>query len=171
MTGIANRRHFLERAQQVARKHRQSPQNASVFVLDIDYFKLINDAHGHQAGDAAIRHVATHANACLRSDDVFGRIGGEEFAALLPDTDEATAWKLAERIRQVIEQTPLLHHGDQIAITVSIGLMSGALTADNIETLMQCADKVMYRAKNAGRNRSFTYAEHQADITATAAVG
>jgi diguanylate cyclase (GGDEF)-like protein len=161
LTGIANRRHFLERAQQVAR---QQPQTASVFVLDIDYFKLINDAHGHQAGDAAIRHVATHANACLREGDVFGRIGGEEFAALLPGTDEATAWKVVERIRQVIEQTPLDHHGEQVPLTVSIGLMSGPLTGDNIEHLMQCADKVMYRAKNAGRNRSLIHAEQFPDF-------
>jgi diguanylate cyclase (GGDEF)-like protein len=159
LTGIANRRHFLDRAQQVARRSRHQPQTASVLVLDIDYFKLINDAHGHQAGDAAIRHVATHANACLRNGDVFGRIGGEEFAALLPHTDEPTALKVAERIRQVIEQTPLEHHGEQIHITVSIGLMSGPLTGDNIETLIQCADKVMYRAKTAGRNRSLAHTD------------
>jgi diguanylate cyclase (GGDEF)-like protein len=116
--------------------------------------------------------VAHQVSACLREGDVFGRIGGEEFAALLPATDEATAWKVVERIRQVIEQTPLVHHGEQVPITVSIGVMSGPLTGDNIEHLMQCADKVMYRAKNAGRNRSFTYAEHEADIAAaTRAVG
>ena len=172
MTGIANRRHFLDRAQEVARRNRHQPQTASVLVLDIDYFKLINDAHGHQAGDAAIRHVATHANACLRSGDVFGRIGGEEFAALLPATDDSTARKVAERIRQVIEQTPLNHHGEQIHLTVSIGLMSGPLTGDNIETLIQCADKVMYRAKNAGRNRSLTHADQFPDTgVANSAVG
>ena len=159
LTGIANRRHFLERAQQVARRNRQQPETAAVFVLDIDYFKLINDAHGHQAGDAAIRHVAAQVNACLREGDVFGRIGGEEFAALLPATDESAAWTVVERIRQAIEQTPLSHHGEEIPITVSIGLMSGPLTGDNIEHLMQCADKVMYRAKNAGRNRSLIHAE------------
>ena len=159
LTGIANRRHFLERARHVARRQKDAVSTASVFVLDIDYFKLINDAHGHQAGDAAIRHVAMHANACLREGDVFGRIGGEEFAALLPDTDEATARKVAERIRQVIEQTPLVHHGDQIAITVSIGLMCGPLTEGSIETLIQCADKTMYRAKNAGRNRSLSHTD------------
>jgi len=159
LTGIANRRHFLDRAQEVARKNRHQPETASVLVLDIDYFKLINDAHGHQAGDAAIRHVATHANACLRDGDVFGRIGGEEFAALLPATEDSTAWTVAERIRQVIEQTPLNHHGEQIHLTVSIGLMSGTLSSDNIENLMQCADKVMYRAKNAGRNRSLIHAD------------
>jgi diguanylate cyclase (GGDEF)-like protein len=163
LTGIANRRHFLDRAQQVARKNGDQPGIASVLVLDIDYFKLINDAHGHQAGDAAIRHVATHANACLRSGDVFGRIGGEEFAALLPATDDSTARNVAERIRQVIEQTPLDHHGEQIHLTVSIGLMSGPLTGDNIESLIQCADKVMYRAKNAGRNRSLTHADQFPD--------
>ena len=172
LTGIANRRHFLDCAQQVARKSRHPPQTASVLVLDIDYFKLINDAHGHQAGDAAIRHVANHASACLRAGDVFGRIGGEEFAALLPATDDAEAWKVAERIRQVIEQTPLNHQGDEIFVTVSIGLTTGPLSIDNIENLMQRADKVMYRAKNAGRNRSFTYSDHEADITAASkAVG
>jgi diguanylate cyclase (GGDEF)-like protein len=163
LTGVANRRHFLDRAQQVARKARHPSQTASVLVLDIDHFKLINDSHGHQAGDAAIRHVATHANASLRSGDVFGRIGGEEFAALLPATDDSTARKVAEHIRQVIEKTPLNHHGDQIHITVSIGLMSGPLTGDNIETLIQCADKVMYRAKNAGRNRSLAHADQFPD--------
>lgn len=172
LTGIANRRHFLNRAQEVALKGRHQPETASVLVLDIDYFKLINDAHGHQAGDAAIRHVAMLANTCLRSGDVFGRIGGEEFAALLPATGDATAREVAERIRQAIEQTPLVHHGEQIRLTVSIGLMSGTLTGDNIETLIQCADKVMYRAKNAGRNRSLTHADQfpQTDA-ANSAVG
>ena len=172
LTGIANRRHFLERAQQVARRTRHQPQTASVLVLDIDHFKLINDAHGHQAGDAAIRHVALHANGCLRNGDVFGRTGGEEFAAVLPCTGDAEAWKVAERIRQVIEQTPLEHHGDQIQLTVSIGLMSGPLTGDNIETLIQCADKVMYRAKNAGRNRSLIHADQFPEtVVANSAVG
>ena len=171
LTGIANRRHFLDRAQQVASSSRQQTQVASVMVLDIDYFKLINDAHGHQAGDAAIRHVATQANNCLREGDVFGRIGGEEFAALLPATDERTAWAVAERLRKVIEQTPLEHHGDRIPITVSIGLMSGTLTGDNIETMIQCADKVMYRAKNSGRNRSLAHAEQFPDVAVMSAVG
>ena len=163
LTGISNRRHFLELAGQVARRDRNRPQTASVLVLDIDHFKLINDAHGHQAGDAAIRHVAQQVSSCLRSDDVLGRTGGEEFAALLPATDESAAWKVAEHIRQVVEQTPLSHHGDEIRLTVSIGLMSGTLTGDNIETLIQCADKVMYRAKSAGRNRSLAHAEQFPD--------
>jgi diguanylate cyclase (GGDEF)-like protein len=172
LTGIANRRHFLERAQQVATRSRQQPEIASVLVLDIDHFKLINDAYGHQAGDAAIRHVALQANACLRVGDVLGRTGGEEFAALLPATDDSAAREVAERIRQVIEQTPLNHHGDQIHLTVSIGLMSSPLTGDNIETLIQCADKVMYRAKNAGRNRSLTHTDQfPASSVADSAVG
>jgi diguanylate cyclase (GGDEF)-like protein len=171
LTGIANRRHFLDRAQHAANSSRQQTQVASVMVLDIDYFKLINDARGHQAGDAAIRHVATLANNCLRERDVFGRIGGEEFAALLPATDERTAWAVAERLRKVIEQTPLEHHGDSIPITVSIGLMSGALTRDNIETMIQCADKVMYRAKNSGRNRSVAHEEQLPDVAVLSAVG
>jgi diguanylate cyclase (GGDEF)-like protein len=172
LTGIANRRHFLERAQQVATRNRLQPEIASVLVLDIDHFKLINDAHGHQAGDAAIRHVALQANACLRDGDVLGRTGGEEFAALLPATEDSAAREVAERIRQVIEQTPLNHCGEQIHLTVSIGLMSGPLTGDNIESLIQSADKVMYRAKNAGRNRSLTHADQFPDTgLANAEVG
>jgi diguanylate cyclase (GGDEF)-like protein len=171
LTGIANRRHFLERARQVAGGNRSQPQTASVLVLDIDHFKLINDAYGHQAGDAAIRHVALEASACLRAGDVLGRTGGEEFAALLPATGEATAREVAERIRQVIEQTPLGHHGDQIHITVSIGLMSGPLTTDNIETLVQGADKVMYRAKNSGRNRSLAHTDQFPAIAVDSALG
>jgi diguanylate cyclase (GGDEF)-like protein len=171
LTGIANRRHFLDRAQEVASSSRQQSQVASVMVLDIDYFKLINDAHGHQAGDAAIRHVALQASNCLREGDVIGRLGGEEFAILLPATDERTAWSMAERLRKVIEQTPLEHHGERIPITVSIGLMSGTLTADNIETMIQCADKVMYRAKNTGRNRSLAHADQFPEAAALSAVG
>ncbi|HEU4781401.1 MAG TPA: diguanylate cyclase [Steroidobacteraceae bacterium] len=171
LTGIANRRHFLDCAKLAAGNGRQQGQIASVMVLDIDYFKLINDAHGHQTGDAAIRHVANQANACLREGDVFGRLGGEEFAALLPATDEVTAWKVAERIRQSIEQTPLDHHGERIPLTVSIGLMSGRLTGDNVEMLIQCADKVMYRAKNSGRNRSLAHAEQFPDVAMKSAVG
>jgi diguanylate cyclase (GGDEF)-like protein len=171
LTGIANRRHFLDSARLAAENVRQQAPIASVMVLDIDYFKLINDAHGHQTGDAAIRHVAKLANACLREGDVFGRLGGEEFAALLPATDEVTALKVAERIRQVIEQTPLEHHGERIPLTVSIGLMSGTLTGDNIETLIQCADKVMYRAKNSGRNRSLAHAEQFPEFAGKSAVG
>jgi diguanylate cyclase (GGDEF)-like protein len=159
LTGIANRRHFLDLAQEIARKNRQQPEIVSVFVLDIDHFKRINDTHGHQAGDAAIRLVAEHVRANLRADDVFGRIGGEEFAALLPATAHTEAMALAERIRQAIEQTPLKHRGNQINVTVSIGLTSGTLTTDNIESLMQAADDGMYRAKNAGRNRSFVHAD------------
>ncbi len=105
---------------------------------------------------------------CLRSN---GWISYPQFAALLPATDEVAAWKVAERIRQVIEQTPLDHHGERIPLTVSIGLMSGTLTDDNIEMLIQCADKVMYRAKNAGRNRSLAHAEQFPDVAAKSAVG
>ena len=81
-------------------------------------------------------------------------------AVVIRATEAADAWKLAECIRQAIEQTPLNHHGDQIHITVSIGLTSGSLASDNIESLIQRADKYMYRAKNEGRNRSFTHADH-----------
>ena len=86
-------------------------------------------------------------------------------------TAQAVCSSVAERLRKVIEQTPLEHHGERIQITVSIGLMSGTLTANNIETMIQCADKVMYRAKNTGRNRSLAHAEEFANVAAMSAVG
>ena len=154
LTGIANRRHFFDFTHKLVKRARQHELLVSVMVLDIDHFKNINDTYGHQAGDAAIKHVAAHALACLRTNDVLSRTGGEEFAAILPETETDDAWKIAERIRMCIEQTPLNHGGDQIHITISVGLATGKLTTDDTESLLQMADHAMYRAKSAGRNRS-----------------
>jgi len=165
LTGVAVRRHFLERVRQIAQRHRNHTLTVSVLMMDIDHFKRINDTFGHQAGDEAIRHVATQALNCLRDVDLFGRTGGEEFVALLPAVDEATAWQIAEKIRQDVESTPLVYCGDQIHITVSIGLVTGTLTETNIESLMQLADLAMYRAKNAGRNHSCSHANDAMDIS------
>jgi diguanylate cyclase (GGDEF)-like protein len=158
LTGIANRRHFIKCAHQAARRHRKQPAIASVLMLDIDHFKRINDTYGHQVGDAAIRHVAVLGKAYLRDVDIFGRTGGEEFAVLLPEMDESAAWQMAERIRQGIEREAFEHRGDQIHITVSIGVATGVITDDSIEGLMQRADHLMYRAKRSGRNRSCSHA-------------
>jgi diguanylate cyclase (GGDEF)-like protein len=172
LTGVAVRRYFLERATQLALRHRNQDLTVSVMMMDIDHFKRINDTFGHQAGDEAIRHVAARAFNCLRETDLFGRTGGEEFVALLPATDEDSAWQIAEKIRQDVERAPLVYCGDQIHITVSIGLVTSALTEDNIETLMQLADLAMYRAKNSGRNHSCSHAKDAANLSTqeTAAV-
>jgi two-component system, cell cycle response regulator len=172
LTGIANRRHFLECVYQAARRNRHQPTMASMLMLDIDHFKRINDMYGHQVGDAAICHVATHGKAYLRERDVFGRTGGEEFAVLLPATDESAAWHLAERLRQGIQQAPFVHRGERIPITVSVGVATGAITDDSIEGLMQRADHLMYRAKSAGRNRSCSISGNdlEADLENGAAV-
>jgi diguanylate cyclase (GGDEF)-like protein len=138
---------------------------ASVLMMDIDHFKRINDTFGHQAGDEAIRHVATQALSCLRETDLFGRTGGEEFVALLPAVDETAAWLIAEKIRQDIERTPLLYCGDQIHITISIGLVTSTLTESNIESLMQLADLAMYRAKNSGRNHSCSHVKDEINVS------
>ena len=153
LTGIANRRYFLERTDQLVKRSRDEAAQVSVLVLDVDHFKHINDTYGHQAGDLAIQHVVVNTLACLRDADLLGRTGGEEFAAILPATNSDDAWTVAERIRQRIESNPLNHQGDQIHITVSIGLAAGKLTTDDTNGLLQQADQAMYRAKMAGRNR------------------
>jgi two-component system, cell cycle response regulator len=153
LTGIANRRHFFEIAQQLA-KRAQPQQLVSLLVFDIDHFKRINDTYGHQVGDAVIKHVAVNTQTCLRTQDLLGRTGGEEFAAVLPHTDVDQAWEIAERIRERIERTPIQHNGHNIHITISIGLTSGDLSSNDAENLLQMADHAMYRAKGAGRNRS-----------------
>ncbi|MES1191386.1 MAG: GGDEF domain-containing protein [Steroidobacter sp.] len=160
LTGIANRRHFFDFTHKLVKRTRQPEQPVSVLVLDIDHFKSINDTYGHQAGDAAIKHVAAHALTCVRANDLLGRTGGEEFAAILPDADADEAWKIAERIRICIEHTPLNYGGDQVHITISVGVATGKLAIDDAETLLQTADHAMYCAKSAGRNRC-----HQATIT------
>jgi len=156
LTGIANRRYFFDFIEAMVKRSRQHA--ASVLVLDIDHFKCINDTYGHHAGDAAIQHVAANALACLRSHDLLGRTGGEEFAAIMPETTAEQAWKIAERIRECIQQNPLRHSGHEIRLTISVGLATGALNVEAPDHLLQMADRAMYRAKHAGRNQS-----HRAD--------
>jgi diguanylate cyclase (GGDEF)-like protein len=154
LTGIPNRRHFFDFTDRLVRRAKQQGGEVSVLVLDIDHFKSINDTYGHHAGDAVIRHVAANALTCLRSNDLLSRTGGEEFAAILPQTNVELAWAVAERMRMRIESNPLHHHGNDIRIAVSIGLATGMLTADDPQNLLQIADQAMYRAKAAGRNQT-----------------
>jgi diguanylate cyclase (GGDEF)-like protein len=119
-------------------------------MLDVDHFKKINDSFGHASGDAALRRLAGLITGSIRSTDIPGRMGGEEFAVLLPDTDSTAAFELAERLRKNVEVDRL---EDIPGFTVSIGLASSAVSQPTIEKLLAQADAALYAAKSEGRNR------------------
>jgi len=136
---------------QLARRQRT---HTAAFIVDIDHFKSVNDTHGHAAGDAILRHVAQHGQAALRCTDLFGRYGGDEFVAILPETDLDTAATIAERLRQSVgEPAPgcVLPRGLS-GVTVSIGVATVAAGEQTIDELIAQADSALYRAKHAGRN-------------------
>lgn len=153
LTGIYNRRHFMTRFDREWKRYRRYGRPLSLLVLDIDHFKSVNDRFGHDAGDQVIAHVAQMCGAQTRDSDVAARVGGEEFAILLPETDLAQACKVAERLRSAIAACPLTCASDNIAVTVSIGVaLAEPAMADSAE-MMKCADTALYASKHAGRNR------------------
>ncbi|MGC2854310.1 diguanylate cyclase [Novispirillum sp. DQ9] len=153
LTGMFNRRGFQDRAEaELARSGRYGTE-LSVLVGDIDHFKLVNDNHGHALGDVALRHVADLWRAVLRDSDVSGRLGGEEFAALLPHTSAAAARVVAERIRADIEGGDIaLEDGGALILTISIGVAT-AMPGEGLGSLLARADTALYAAKRGGRNR------------------
>jgi diguanylate cyclase (GGDEF)-like protein len=122
-------------------------------LLDIDHFKSVNDRRGHQAGDAVIKQLATRIADAMRSEDVFARVGGEEFAILARDLDVATAREAAERVRTLVGAHPFHWQDTEIECTISIGgTILGANEKLDVSTLLGRADEKLYRAKEAGRN-------------------
>jgi diguanylate cyclase (GGDEF)-like protein len=154
LTGIATRGHFLDSAElEIERTHRyQRP--LSVMMLDIDHFKSINDSHGHAAGDTAIQKVVGVLKQLLRGEDLVGRLGGEEFGVLLPETDSERAVIVAERIREQIAALHIVNGESRIAVSVSIGLTEYQHSDTGIDALLLRADRALYSAKHGGRNRS-----------------
>ncbi len=154
LTGLSNRRHFMAcMEEQLALVQRQISQWTAVLMLDLDHFKQVNDTYGHAAGDAMLRHVAGLMRDGLRKIDSVGRMGGEEFAFILPGNDLAGAQVLAERLRQKIEATPLVLQAQAIPITVSIGIAAMLATDTTTDQALVRADQALYRAKAGGRNR------------------
>lgn len=151
LTGLANRRCFLaalERQQQVS-----GETGFAVAMLDLDHFKLVNDTYGHAAGDEVLKQVARASGEAVRSNDVVGRLGGEEFALLLPGADERTAIEIGERVRAAIEAlSVMLDVGARIRVTVSVGVALGQPGFD-AAGLLAIADMQLYAAKIDGRNR------------------
>lgn len=150
LTGILNRRACLERGQELAGEAQRFLHPLTVMMIDIDHFKEVNDRHGHETGDEILRLFATVVKGCLRQVDVFGRMGGEEFAVLMPETAGPGALIATERIREAVEGAVLKHGETPIRITVSIGAVAGS---ESVKEALRQADKALYRAKTEGRNR------------------
>ncbi|MEL7552950.1 diguanylate cyclase [Pseudomonas protegens] len=155
LTQLYNRGHWEQRLQFEYSRHGSS---IALLMLDIDHFKSINDHHGHQAGDAVIKRVSELIHQHVRDSDVAGRYGGEEFAILLPHTDLAGARTLAERLRQSVEEQEVIHNGQAIAFTISLGIACLDRPARDHRCLIEWADQALYASKRAGRNRVSTYA-------------
>ena len=155
LTGICNRRAFIERGEQTVRLCDRDARPISALLIDIDHFKRINDQHGHAAGDQVLQCIGRLLAAQFRESDVCGRLGGEEFGVLLANTDMAEATVLADRFRQTVAAASAPWGAHVLAVTVSIGV---AAQGDNLEALLHRADMAMYQAKAAGRNRTVCHA-------------
>lgn len=154
LTHLRNRRSFYEQGSQHIASAKRYGGELSVLLLDIDHFKRVNDLHGHQAGDEVLVRVAELLSETVRNGDVVARVGGEEFAILLPETNRLGAGVLAERIRAGIEKAEINAAGSRIPVTASLGLATfGAEQAESIDEFLAIADRRLYLAKNGGRNR------------------
>jgi diguanylate cyclase (GGDEF)-like protein len=153
LTGLYNRRQFLALAEQEWVRFKRYQRPLSFLMLDIDFFKSINDSFGHDAGDKVIVGVANICTATRRSSEPIGRIGGEELAILLPETDLRGAAQVAERLRARIAEEPIRVEGELIPVTVSIGVADASFSTSSLPDLMKQADRALYAAKRKGRNR------------------
>jgi diguanylate cyclase (GGDEF)-like protein len=153
LTGISNRRAFLQEGEEHFGRQVSDPRPTAVMLLDLDNFKSINDHYGHAVGDRVLEIFAKIASSCLRRIDLFGRLGGEEFGALLHDTTRDRALVVAEQIRSAFAAATREVDGRPIAGTVSIGIVVAGDTMLDLSALLAQADHALYRAKHAGRNR------------------
>ncbi len=152
LTGIANRRYFVEQAEVEIERARRGNLPLSLLMIDLDHFKSINDTWGHAAGDGVLQNFAEVAAGSLRVGDQFARLGGEEFSILLPNTTAEGAQDVAQRIVEVAREQSVARDGNQIRYTVSIGVAT-LRENENLDVMMSRADAAMYRAKQAGRDR------------------
>jgi diguanylate cyclase (GGDEF)-like protein len=155
VTGCFNRYHVMDLLEREAAKAESSGTTFSICLIDIDYFKRVNDGYGHAAGDHVLARVAAIAQGALRLGDCFARYGGEEFILLLPDARADDAQACAERIRRDIAAAHMRHEENQFNVTVSIGVAEFQ-PGEAVKKTIARADKALYCAKHEGRNRSVT---------------
>lgn len=157
LTGAFNRREFTALAEQESLRSHRYGRPLSILMLDLDHFKKLNDTYGHAAGDLALQRFTTVCCNTLRNIDIFGRWGGEEFVALLPETDTDGAAVIAERLRKAISENVLVYENHRITFTVSIGIAQYKDSETAIDAPLGRADSAVYDAKKAGRNRIAVY--------------
>lgn len=156
LTGLANRAAFDERLEHEVRRAVRKGHPLALAMIDVDRFKELNDAHGHQAGDAVLRTVARALAGAVRDVDLVARYGGEEFAVIAPECDPTGAVLLGERLRQAVEATEVIYEGQSLKVTASLGVVV-YIKPDGTRCpadLIRAADRLLYRAKDAGRNRA-----------------
>jgi len=170
LTGVNNRRFFEQRLDEEILRSLRTADDLTCLFVDIDFFKKVNDTYGHQIGDQALKHVADSLKSQLRSNDILARYGGEEFVVLLPTASELKGNEVAERMRACVEACPLaLQSGKQLSMTVSIGTSTFIVDKPRAykeldgAVLVQVADKALYKAKNAGRNKVYSGGEVRAE--------
>ncbi|MBU6475490.1 MAG: GGDEF domain-containing protein [Alphaproteobacteria bacterium] len=157
LTGAFNRREFKALADEESLRANRYNRPLSIMMLDLDHFKRLNDTYGHAAGDKALQRFTTLCCNALRTIDIFGRWGGEEFVTLLPETDAEGAVIIAERLRKLVNQSLLVFNEHKISITASIGIAQYRAGELTVEGPLSRADSAVYDAKKAGRNRISVY--------------
>ncbi|KPA15819.1 histidine kinase [Candidatus Magnetomorum sp. HK-1] len=154
LTNIYNRRFFMENAEKELARSLRYDRSFSLLMMDIDYFKKINDTYGHAGGDKVLKSVTNLCSEALRDSDIIGRIGGEEFAIVLPETNEEKAFEVAERIRTSLSELIITYEGEEIQVTMSIGISSLSNHSKKLDDILKNADDALYQAKGSGRNKS-----------------
>ena len=158
LTGLFNRQTLSEELARACARAERSRQSLAILMMDLDHFKQVNDRYGHLAGDACLRHAAERIQQRLRSSDLLARFGGEEFVALLDNTDHTGALDLAEQLREDIARNPCLYQQHSIPLSLSIGLHAGVPHDPSCgEHWLELADRALYRAKAGGRNQVVSY--------------
>jgi diguanylate cyclase (GGDEF)-like protein/PAS domain S-box-containing protein len=157
LTNVSNRRHFLQQVEAELERFRRSGVVAALLMIDLDHFKKINDGFGHATGDAVLKHFAELIRHNLRHTDSFGRLGGEEFAVLLPSSRLSGAMEIAARLCQIVVAAPAEVGEHKVPFTISIGVTEFQQDEHGVESAMHRADQALYRAKQTGRNRVVVY--------------
>ena len=153
LTELYNRRHFIELVDKEIARAQRHARPLVMCIIDVDLFKPVNDQYGHIAGDGVLRQLAGVVRGFVRGEDIAARIGGEEFAVLLPESDVESARQFAERLREAVAASVFTLGGEPHQITISIGLAGLDPSRGDRSALMQAADAALYRAKDEGRNR------------------
>lgn len=153
LTGLHNRRAFFEFGNQLLKQSRRHQSPLAIIMFDLDHFKHINDNHGHEAGDEVLRQVGQILRSRVRESDIAARIGGEEFAILLSETETDEAQDMAERLLTLMRETPVCFRNRNIGPTASFGVATRRPEDNSLEVLLARADEAMYDSKSSGRNR------------------